>query len=292
MSIHPIIGLLICIATKAMKVIIIILRIDIVIAYFALCVLTASSQKEAETWLRVVTEEDFFIDVNRLSLRFEPNRVISVKIRTILSQEESLPESSKLKYRTRLDSIQFNLKDRKYRVFDSTFLDSSGQTVLLSSSHDSNSWKSFRGGTGSRVFSAIDGLPPFGVWNAISYRYGSGELPSDDDPPELKSLVGINIKLDLYGIQQIGKVACSTPVFEPWKATDEEVQKRLGISFKSIGLSEDKLEAVLMSCERRNEGAAQTFILLLPNDRAIMLWEGVFLEMERVMRPFPPMTIN
>lgn len=275
-----------------MKVKAILFRLGIATACFALFVLPVISQREPESWLRVITEEDFVIDVNRASLKFEPNRIISIKIRAIFLQEESFPENTNVKYKVRLDAIQFNLKDKQYRISESTFLDSSGQPVLSRSSQDSNKWKSFSGETGSRLFSAVNGLPPFGVWKVVSYRYGSGELQSDDDPPELKSLVGTYIKLDLHGIQQIGKVACSTPVFEPWKATDEEVQKRLGISFKSIGLSEDKLEAVLMSCERRNEGAAQTFILLLPNGRAVMLWEGVFLEMERVMRPFPPIAIN
>lgn len=276
-----------------MKVKTIILRMGATTTCFVLCVLTVVSQKETETWLRVVTEEDFVIDVNRTSLKFEPNRIISIKIRTNFLQEESLSENPKLKYRTQLDSIQFNLKDRQYRIFESTFLDSSGQPVVSRSSRDSNTWKSFRGGTGSRIFSAVNGLPPFGSWKVVSYRYASGELPSSDDPPELKFLVGTNIRLDLYGLQQIGKATCSTPVFEPWKATDAEVQKRLGISLKSIGLSfiglsEDKLAALLMSCERRNEYSAQTFLLLLPNDRAVMLWDGVFLEMERVKRLFPP----
>jgi hypothetical protein len=137
------------------------------------------------------------------------------------------------------------------------------------------------------LFSAVSGLPPFGFWKVNSYRYASGEPPDNGDPPELKSLVGSNVRLNLDRLQA-GNVLCSAPVFDAWTITNEDFRKRFGIPISSLGITTDNLEGILLSCDRRSELPTQTFLLRLPDDHAVMLWEGVFLELERIKMSFPP----
>ncbi len=153
-------------------------------------VLTGLAQDNTDQWLRVFTEEESIIDVNRSSLVLEQNQVISAQFKTKLLKPEPVPGKPDIKYQTRLDSIQFSMKDRRYRISESDLLDASGNVVFSYSSRDANSWKPLSGRTVNRLFNAASQLRPFGIWRVVSYRYASGDPASDNDPPELTSLVG------------------------------------------------------------------------------------------------------
>lgn len=287
MPIHHIISLLIiyCISRVYMNSRRSIIRFVLLTAIFVISGLTGIAQDDP--WLRVFTDEQSVIDVNRSSLVLESNRVIRAEFRTQLSTPEPVPEKLGINYQTRLDSIQFSVKDDRYRIAESKLLDESGKTVMSYSSSDIDNWKSLGGRTARRLFSAAGQLQPFGVWRVVTYRYASGELPSDQDPPELTSLVGSDILFNLDRLV-VRNETCSSPVFEPRTITDTEVVKRLGSSITALGIASDKLDAILIACKSKNNSPVQTFMLRLPDNKALMLWDGVFLEMERTKNIFLP----
>lgn len=255
--------------------------------FFVLSVPNGITQKNVDQWLRVVTDEESIIDVDRSSLVLEENRIIRAKFRTTLLKSERIAGKPDIKYQTRLDSIQFNIKDRHYRIFESTLFDASGKVVSSYQSSVADGWKALKGRTGSRLFHAASQLSPFGTWKVLSYHYANGDPPASDDPSELKSLVGTDILLLLDRVQ-VGKRSCSSPVFESKTITDDEFVKRVGSPLKSLGISTDKVEAIMLKCEGRDQFPSQTFILRLSDGNALMLWDGVFLEIERARNQFLP----
>jgi hypothetical protein len=254
---------------------------------FVMSVLTGLAQDNADQWLRVFTEEDSVIDVNRSSLVIEQNQVISAKFRTKLLKPEQVPGKTDIEYQTRVDSIQFSIKDRRYRISQSNLLDASGNVVLSNSSSGANGWKPLRGRTGGRLFSAASHLQPFGIWKVVSYRYASGDPASDNDPPELTSLVGSDILFNLDRVVA-GKETCYAPIFDATTITNEEVVKRVGSSIKSLGIPSEKLDVIFLVCQTKGNFPSQTIMLRLLGNKALMLWEGVFLELERSRNLFLP----
>lgn len=269
-----------------------IFRIILVNVFVCLAVLPTFTQKLSSPWLRVITQEDHVIDIDRSSLRFQKSSVVEVRIRTVLSSPESVPNQRSVKYATRIDSMHYDLKAKKYRILASSFLDSAGRSILDISSSDQEAWKSPIGVTGRQLMSAVNGLPPFGSWKVVTYGYGSGDPPSKDDPAELKDLVGSLIVLETSGMRIGRKSECMEPSFRSWETKDVEVQDRLGVSLKSFGFAEAKLDTVIIQCEKKGSSLSPSYVLLLSDNRTVLLWNGVFLELERVMMPFPPLAMN
>lgn len=262
-----------------------IVRLAFVTVVFVISALTSLAQDNADQWLRVFTEEDSIIDVNRLSLVLEQNQVISAQFRTKLSKPEPVPGKSGIKYQTRRDSIKFGIRDQRYRVSESNLLDASGKVVLSYSPSGTNGWKPLRGRTGHRLFNAASQLQPFGIWRVVSYRYASGGIASVHDPPELRSLVGSDILFNLDRVAA-GKETCYAPRYDARTVNNEEFVKRVGSSIKSLGIPSDKVDAIFLGCEAKDKFPSQTFMLRMPGNKALMLWEGVFLELERTRNLF------
>lgn len=287
-----------------------IVRLVFLMVVITVSVLTGLGQNNADQWLRVLTGEDSVIDVNRLSLALEPKQVITAQFRTRLLKSEPVPGNSGLKYGSRIDFFEFDIKDQLYRISKSDLLDSSGKVVLSNPSSNPDKWKQLRGPTVHRLFSAASQLQPFGIWKVMSYRYASGDPASNDDPPELKNLIGSEVLLKLDRVVA-GRQTCEAPVFDPKTITNDDFTHRIGNSLKSLGIESDKLNAVLLRCEnektlvptlmlgrkltfgdfgfaKKPDFPSQTLILRIPGNKALMLWDGVFLDLERTKNPFLP----
>ncbi len=261
-----------------------IIRLALVTVALAILIPTSLGQNDADQWLRVFTNEESIIDVNRTSLVLEQNQVITAQFRTKLLVSEAVPGKKGIQFQTRLDSIQFSIKDRRYRISESNLLDASDKVV---SSYSSSGWKPLWGRTGDRLFSAAKQLQPFGVWRVVSYRYASGDPASDQDPQELRSLVGSDVYFKFDRVVA-GKETCDAPRFDARTVTNEEFEKRIGSSIKSLGIPSDKVDAIHLVCEARSSFPAQTIMLRLPGNKGLMLWDGVFLELERSTNLFLP----
>jgi hypothetical protein len=262
-------------------------RLEFAILVFVVSAGAGIAQSNDDRWLRVFTDEDSTVDVDRLSLVLGHDQVITARFRTALANPELVPGESNTGYRIRLDTIQFSIEDRKYRISESILLDASQKVVLSRLSSSSAAWKPIWGRTARRLFNAARQLQPFGTWSVVSYLYASGDSASEHDPPEIRSLVGSQIEFALDRVV-MGKEACPAPAFDTDSITGEEFFRRVGGSLKSLGLLSEKADVILLTCRAKINFPAKTIILRLTGSKALMLWDGVFLELERTRNPFLP----
>src|SRR5688572_9333132 len=80
-------------------------------------------------WQRVHTGEDSVIDLNKSLVEFDVGHILRLEIRTILNTPEELRDTSRTKYLTRLETVEYNLRQKRYRIIHVVLLDSSGKTV-------------------------------------------------------------------------------------------------------------------------------------------------------------------
>ncbi|MFN0140430.1 MAG: hypothetical protein ACKVQW_10150 [Pyrinomonadaceae bacterium] len=241
------------------------------------CAAVTLAQDENNTWQRVITGAGFNIDVSVESLKLEANRNLAAKFKTTLSKSEPIDEKSGQKYKTRIETIEFNSNSDEYRIAETDFLDSSGKLITSSSSAK---WKPIRGVTASTLYERAKSLPPFGSWKVKTYHFADGKSAAIDDPPDLKKLIGASLSFSFDNVQLAGK-SCARPSFELKKISDAEFTKRVGSPLKTLGVEASSLDAILMKCDPDRSHVPQTFFLQLSKQKILLFWDGVFVDLER-----------
>ena len=255
-------------------------RINAIVIALITLTLSAPTAVAKDEWQRVITGADFIIDVSTASLLLQPNRTISARFRTTLSKSEEIAANAGGKYRVRLETIQFRWNDRQYRISETILLDTSGKAVFSSPPNDKIAWMDMKGPTTGRLFNAASELPPFGAWKVLSYRFAEGGPPETEDSPDLKNLIGSEFYLH-FDRFQAGKATCSTPEYEMRAITDKDFNALTGHPLKSVTVQTDKIEALILKCGSETSFPPQSFCLRLAGGRMLMLWEGVFVELEK-----------
>jgi hypothetical protein len=263
------------------------IRLAFVAAAVTLMGISAFPQNSTEKWLRVLTDEDTIVEVDKTSLKLDQDRIIEARFRTQLASPEAIPGRAGIKYQTRLDVIQFNIGESRYRIAKSDLLDASDTVVLSSFMNDEKGWKPVKSHTASLLLSAAGQLAPFGVWRVVTYRYASGEPASEQDPAELKSLIGSYFQIKANELM-VGYATCARAIYSPKTITNEEFISRVGSSLESLGLPADRVDTIRFTCDSQDHLSTSGFILRLGGNKSLVLWEGVFLEIERPGNPFRP----
>jgi hypothetical protein len=101
-------------------------------ASLVLCIVTASMWNlthAKDPWQRVYTCDDSIIELNTSTLKFRPDNFLRADFRTVFSTAESIAGAPGLKYKTRLETINFRLTDRRYRFVEISLLDSAGKVI-------------------------------------------------------------------------------------------------------------------------------------------------------------------
>jgi hypothetical protein len=244
------------------------------------------AQKATQQWLRVITGEESIIEVDRTSLTLEPKAIIQARFRTTVTTPEQVPGKAELHFRSRIDEIQFDLDNNRYRIAETIFLNANTEKIYTSSTTDDKDWKPMSGNTAFKLRGAAQQLAPFGSWNISSYRYPLGGSPSDSDPPEVKSLVGSKMSLLFENVR--GPTICSVRDFEPFEVDNQRSTQLFGRSLTALKINFDKVPAIRFKCATSNEAREEAVMLLLAPDKALILWNGVFLEAERSGNMFLP----
>ena len=245
-----------------------------------LCILPISvlAQQGKDSWQRVYTGEESLIDVDVSSLTFEASRIVRVRFRTIYSKPESLTETPAMKYKSRLETIEFKLTEKRYRFRETSLLDSTGKTIQFYEAPLSEDWKIPKsGGIMEKLFSATRALPPFGNWNVVAYRFGDG---SPVGAPDLTRLIGTRVSVNSDSAA-VGVKVCSSPDYQSKPVDDQEFYRELGISLKSIGIKTNHADTIVVKCERDGWAPPRSLLVKLPEGGMLMLWEGVFLVLKR-----------
>ena len=243
-----------------------------------LCVISicpAIGAQSEDIWQRVITEQDLTVDVDTASLRFEPDRVVSARFRTVLARPERLQNDQGATYKSRIETIQFKRSDGTYRSSAISLLDASDKIVL--SSAEPRPWKPMRA-SASRWLSGLERLYPFRTWTVITYRPVDIRATDGLDSTELDKLVGSRISLTL-DLVKVGTRACNSPRYESRTLTDGDLDKLLGVPIRGLGFSANPVDVIALKCESSGWQAGQSLLVPMNSDRMLMLWEGVFLEL-------------
>lgn len=113
-------------------------------------------QREKEKWQRVYTGEDSTIemDISKVTfVEYDASRKVTfaynagrVGFRTIFSKPEALKENQGTKYKTRLETIEFNCAAKRYRLYEATLLDEKGKLVKTFARDPSAEWREIKSG--------------------------------------------------------------------------------------------------------------------------------------------------
>lgn len=252
------------------------LRVSIIV--FALGHLASiQAQETKDKWRRVFTGEDSIIELNVSSPRFVPSHIMRVEFRTTFSKPEKLSSTSDLRYKSRLETIDFKLNEHRYRLFQTTIMDEAGKALSSYKATTDDEWRVVKpGGVMERLFSAVRVLPPFGFWKVISYRFAEGG-PAASNTPELDRLIGTQVRLTADQAA-VGTKICSLPDYQHKDATKEELARELGI--QSLGV-EGNVESITVTCSGSGWKPPQSLLIKRSADDMLMLWDGVFLVLKR-----------
>lgn len=249
---------------------------------FALLLLWLSPRSiyaQPQSWRRVITGDDFTIDLNPASLIFEP-QLIRAQFRTVFSKPEPINNTSPIRYKTSVETIEFSTEKhyRYFRYFESRLLDSTGKIVQSYPPNPARTWKVFKaGGVTARLFEAARGLPPLGRWTMIGYRYADGKPNQANEPDQLARLHGTLVTLGL-DVTAVGTEQCSAPAFQSHPLSDGEFFLKQGISLDSLGVN--GRQAVVLECGTPDWAPPRSLVLPLPSGNLLMLWKGVFVELK------------
>ena len=234
-------------------------------------------QQTTDKWERVYTGQEYVIEINVSHMKLEPDRVLQAQFRTILSTPESLRGQPEAKYKTRLETIDFKLDERKYRFNEVTLLDPSGK-VLQSYPTPTQDWRVLRpGGITERLFDAARTLPPFGSWKTVNYRFAEADTKPVAD---LEGLIGTRVRL-LSDRAEVGAKICSSPAFQSKRITKEEMFRDAGVDLKTIGIKADQVETINVKCEGGGWQPPYSVLVKTHEGEMLMLWNGVFFVLKR-----------
>jgi hypothetical protein len=239
------------------------------------------AQGANENWQRVYTGDDSIIEINVASLRFEPNQILRVRFRTILSKPQNLEGQAGAKFKSRLETIDFKTTEKRYRLWETSLLDTNSKILRTYAATSIEDWKVLKaGGVMERLANAVRALPPFGAWKVVEYRLAD-RSPNEAKPSaELERLIGTRVRLQTDRAEVEAKV-CNAPVYEEKQATKEELFHQLGIELESIGIKADHAEMINIKCDGNEWMPAQSLLLKVKPDEMLMLWKGVFLVLKR-----------
>lgn len=238
------------------------------------------AQHEPNTWHRVYTGEESVIELNTVSVKFDDSRVLRMNLRTVLEKEESLRERPGAKYKTRLETVEFKLDRKEYRLIQVDYLDSAGKTINSYKSLSAE-WKPVRpAGMMDRLFYASQTFLPFGKWKVVSYSFAEGGTGTTENAAELNRLIGTPVLLEAARAR-IDESVCTSAAYKSSHLSIKELSRRMGMDIKLSGLHADEVEIISIKCESGTWEPPQSLLIELREGGILMLWKGVFLTLKK-----------
>ena len=118
-----------------------------------------AAQEEKEKWQRVYTGEDSIIEMELAKVTFGSASIGRVRFRTTFSKPQTLNEKPVVKYKKRLETIEFRCEmdsvrlghypanTTRYRLFEATLLDAKGKVVKPLDWDPSEGWREVKFGS-------------------------------------------------------------------------------------------------------------------------------------------------
>ena len=93
-------------------------RVTVLMCILCSLPISIRAQQEKEKWQRVYTGEESLIEINVSNFSFEPEGILRVRYRTIMSKPETVKETPGAKYKSRLETIDFKSGDAFIGIVD------------------------------------------------------------------------------------------------------------------------------------------------------------------------------
>jgi len=107
----------------------------------------AISAHQKDKWERVYTLEDATIAMNSTKVEFIEGGMARVQFRWNFSKAQPLEASSEIKYKSRVEVIEFNCDRRRYRITSATFFDARGKPVFTTEVEERDrEWRGVKAG--------------------------------------------------------------------------------------------------------------------------------------------------
>jgi len=102
---------------------------------------TALTAQQSSEWSRVYTFDDSIIEMNTAHVTFGGRNIARVRFRWTSDQPETLSGEAQVKYKSRLEVIEFNCSDRRYRPYDIILFDATGKVIRSQEMNPPVEWR-------------------------------------------------------------------------------------------------------------------------------------------------------
>jgi hypothetical protein len=120
------------------------MRSLVLVLLFLLPVPSAFAQ-EKEKWQRMITLDDSAVDMNVSTVVFSTGGTERVQFRFSRMKAEPVPGMPESKYKSFIETVEFNCYERLYRVYEITYFDGKGKAIRTDEKDASAKWKPERG---------------------------------------------------------------------------------------------------------------------------------------------------
>jgi hypothetical protein len=108
---------------------------------------TALTAQKLPEWYRVYTFDESIVEMNTSLVTFISKDISRVRFRWTFDRLEALNGEPKQKYKSRLEVIEFNCSEQRYRPYHLTFLDATGNIVRLEEMNPPGEWRTATSGS-------------------------------------------------------------------------------------------------------------------------------------------------
>jgi hypothetical protein len=98
-------------------------------------------------WYRVYTFDESIIEMNTTLVTFGGKDIGRVRLRWTFDQPEALSGEPQVKYKSRLEIMEFNCSQQRYRLYEVTLFDEAGREIRKEEMNPPNEWHTLSSGS-------------------------------------------------------------------------------------------------------------------------------------------------
>jgi hypothetical protein len=114
------------------------MRTGVFLLLSLLLALTAAAQRKGK-WVRVYTYDDSVIEMEEIKLSF--GNFGRVRFRTIFDKPRPMPGRPDVSYKTLVEDLEIQCKEREYRLSTAVYLDRKGAPVYVYKARGDEDWE-------------------------------------------------------------------------------------------------------------------------------------------------------
>jgi len=119
----------------------------VLLAFLFLFSSTSLTAQQLPEWYRVYTFDESIIEMNTSLVTFISKDITRVRFRWTFDQPVSLSGEAQLKYKRRLEVMELNCSEHRYRPYHLTFFDAAGNIVRVEEMNPPREWRTLTSGS-------------------------------------------------------------------------------------------------------------------------------------------------